>query len=134
MEPDFDSLLLEALPHVLVATDADELCPTDVWHLSEVRTLDVFRSRLAEASQAPEEARGLSRVLESKRAEWFSEVGRSPRVHVSARRIGNQFRFVVKDNGIGIDMKYAERVFEMSELRKGTEIHFALPGAGGDEP
>ncbi len=36
---------------------------------------------------------------------------RCPRVHVSARREGVQWIFSVRDNGIGIDPKHADRVF-----------------------
>jgi PAS domain S-box-containing protein len=34
-----------------------------------------------------------------------------PRIHVSACDIGREWRFSVKDNGIGIDKQYAEKVF-----------------------
>lgn len=34
-----------------------------------------------------------------------------PRIHVSARREGSEWVFSVADNGIGIDPKYADRVF-----------------------
>ncbi len=36
-----------------------------------------------------------------------------PRVRVSARRQGRQWRFCVRDNGIGIDPRYQDRVFDM---------------------
>jgi light-regulated signal transduction histidine kinase (bacteriophytochrome) len=34
-----------------------------------------------------------------------------PRVHISARRTGGEWVFSVCDNGLGIDPKYAERIF-----------------------
>lgn len=37
--------------------------------------------------------------------------GKPPVVHISAKEEDNQWLFSVKDNGIGIDPKYAERIF-----------------------
>ena len=37
--------------------------------------------------------------------------GEPPRVHVSAVETGDHWRFSVRDNGIGIDPKYKERIF-----------------------
>jgi PAS domain S-box-containing protein len=34
-----------------------------------------------------------------------------PRIHVTAVRQGDEWRFSVRDNGIGIDMKHADRIF-----------------------
>jgi light-regulated signal transduction histidine kinase (bacteriophytochrome) len=37
----------------------------------------------------------------------------SPRVHVSARKEGEEWIFRIKDNGIGIDPKYQEQIFKI---------------------
>lgn len=34
-----------------------------------------------------------------------------PRIHISAKRDGSAWIFAVEDNGMGFDMKYAERIF-----------------------
>jgi PAS domain S-box-containing protein len=50
----------------------------------------------------------------------------TPRIHVSAEREGEGWRFAVRDNGIGIDPEDAERVFGMFKRLHGSEI----PGTG----
>jgi two-component system CheB/CheR fusion protein len=37
----------------------------------------------------------------------------TPRVHISVRRAGGEWRFTVTDNGIGVDTKYSEQIFEV---------------------
>jgi len=36
---------------------------------------------------------------------------RKPRVHVGGRDVGEEFEFYVRDNGIGIEAKYFDRIF-----------------------
>jgi len=50
-----------------------------------------------------------------------------PQVHVSAEYRENEWRFIVRDNGIGIEPPYVERVFDMFE-RLHTQA--AYPGTG----
>lgn len=50
-----------------------------------------------------------------------------PRIHVSARREGSEWVFSVRDNGIGIDPRFADRVFMIFQrLHTGEEY----PGTG----
>ena len=57
----------------------------------------------------------------------FAAAGRVPEVHVSAEREGSMWRFDIRDNGIGMDPKDAERIFEPFKRLHGEE---AYPGTG----
>ncbi len=52
---------------------------------------------------------------------------RPPRVHVSARQQNQEWVFSVADNGIGIDLQYAERIFIMFQRLHTREEY---PGTG----
>lgn len=52
-----------------------------------------------------------------------------PRVHVTASQEGDKWLFSVRDNGIGIDMQYSERIFEMFQ-RLHTKQEYSGTGIG----
>jgi len=54
---------------------------------------------------------------------------RSPRVHVGVRRQGDEWLFAVRDNGIGFDPQYAERIFVIFQ-RLNTRDRYEGSGIG----
>jgi len=50
----------------------------------------------------------------------------APRVHVSARRNGGEWQLGVRDNGIGVDAQYSERIFIIFQRLHGRDY----PGTG----
>ncbi|HVE39830.1 MAG TPA: PAS domain S-box protein [Planctomycetota bacterium] len=57
----------------------------------------------------------------------FVDPGRSPQVRVSAEADGAFVRLMVRDNGIGIDPKYRDRIFKIFERLNASDLY---PGTG----
>lgn len=53
----------------------------------------------------------------------YHREGVPPRIHVSAERDGDLWRFSVQDNGIGIEAQYYERIFEIFQRLHGRETY-----------
>ena len=70
----------------------------------------------------------LSRLLQNLVANALKFRGkRPPRVRVSSQREGAWWHFTVEDNGIGFEMKYAERIFGIFQR---LHTRAAYPGTG----
>ena len=62
----------------------------------------------------------------------FSRCASPPRIRIEGRRVGRGYRFAVVDNGVGFDMRYHDRIFEIfhrlpgDDESDGTGIGLAL--------
>ncbi len=113
-------LINDLLAYSRVGTRGNDLVPTDAnAALQDVLTDLEMTARESGAEMSvdplptvradPVQLRQLFQNLIGNAIKFHGE--QPPRVHVSAERQGEQWRFVVRDNGIGIAPEYAERIF-----------------------
>src|SRR5205823_4168445 len=57
----------------------------------------------------------------------FRRPGEPPRVHLQARRVGDEWEISCQDNGIGIQSEYADKVFVIFQRLHAKEVY---PGTG----
>ncbi len=57
----------------------------------------------------------------------FRQPGVPPRIHLSARAAGGEWEITCRDNGIGIDAEFAEKVFVIFQRLHGRDVY---PGTG----
>lgn len=127
------------LKYSRVTTRGGSLEPTDVEAVLQ-GVLDDLRLRIEETDATittdelppvTADADQLSQVFQNLLSNALKFSGdEPPRVHVSAERTGDVWRFSVTDEGIGIDPEYQERIFTVFEqLHAGGTA--SGPGAGG---
>jgi signal transduction histidine kinase len=125
-----------------VGTQGQKIAPTDTEAVLE-RTLKALRRTIEEAGAEvthdplptvmADEAQ-LAQVFQNliSNAIKFRREDVPPRVHISARRQDDQWRFSIADNGIGVDPEQADRIFEVFQRLhtrdeyEGTGIGLAL--------
>ncbi|MFX1396403.1 MAG: ATP-binding protein [Promethearchaeota archaeon] len=54
---------------------------------------------------------------------------KNPKIHISAQRSNNEFIFSIKDNGIGINPRYHDRIFKIFQ-RLHTDAEYSGSGVG----
>ena len=131
------NLVQDLLAYSRVGTQALKFEPTDMNTVLQ-QAKDNLRLAIAERSakiisdplpHTISDAGMMTQVLQNLigNAVKFSKPGESPVVQVSAKREGNELIFSVRDNGIGFESKYAERIFVIFQ-----RLHQvgAYPGTG----
>jgi two-component system, chemotaxis family, CheB/CheR fusion protein len=118
------SLAPTALEKVLQAAMAN--LKTTIEESAATITHDPLPTVMAETTQFTQLLQNLiSNAIKFRRQE-------PPRIHISARRVDDQWQFSVRDNGIGIEPQYFERIFVVfqrlhaRESYEGTGIGLAI--------
>jgi PAS domain S-box-containing protein len=112
----------------LTRTESENACKIAIGNLqgaikdsNAVVTVGPLPAVLADASQLA----ALFQNLIGNAIKYRNE--RTPEIHISARPEGNDWVFSVKDNGIGIEQQYFERIFQMFQRLHSRKNY---PGTG----
>lgn len=137
-----DRMIEDILAYSRVQMRQLKPAPTDVGELLR-QVLNEFEPQLREGVELAQDVEaavletdreGLMQILRNylSNALKFSRQAGPSRVRIEGRRRGRGYRFAVADNGIGFDMRYHDRIFEIfhrlpnSDDTGGTGIGLAL--------
>ncbi len=137
-----DRMIEDILAYSRVQMRQLKSAPTDVRELLR-QLLNEFEPQLREGVEFTQDVEaailetdreGLTQILRNflANALKFSRHAGPPRLRIEGRRQGQGYRFAVADNGIGFDMRYHDRIFEIfhrlpnGEEAGGTGIGLAL--------
>lgn len=131
------ALINDLLTYSRVDTTGRELKSTDMvevmgWALSNLRATineaqaDISYDELPRVRGDKSQLQRLMQNLISNAVKYRSET-RKPTVKIGAVRDGHEWLFSVTDNGVGIDSKYYERIFEIFQR---LHAHDLYPGSG----
>ena len=113
-------LINDLLTYSRVGTRGGEFVPTDcnavvdrvisdLGAAIDEASAEVTRDDLPTISADPMQLGQLFQNLIGNAIKYYRDA--PPRVHLSAEREGSEWRFSVRDNGIGIDPRYSDRIF-----------------------
>jgi len=134
------SLIRDLLEYSRVNARGKPFSPVDMSRIL-TQALEVLRLRIAETgaeithdelpSVIGDESQ-LQQVFQNllENALKFSRDGEPPRIHVSADHQGDQYLFAVRDNGIGIDPQYHDRIFAIFQRLHARRDKYPGTGVG----
>ena len=130
------TLINDLLGYARVGTRGNDFEPTDCTAALE-RVLAGLRPAIEDASAVvthdplptvQADALQLEQLLQNLIANAIKfRAAAPPRVHVSAEQNGRDWRFAVRDNGVGFDPRHAERIFTIFQRAHGRNEY---PGTG----
>lgn len=113
------TLIDDLLSFSRISTQGDEFVKTDVNRLlhdvkNSMKTLIADRKAVITNDKLPEvvaDKAQLERLFANLIGNAIKYCNKKPKIHISAKKTKNEWRFSVQDNGIGIDEEFREKVF-----------------------